>query len=267
MSVFLEEVRAQFGEKVAFYYAFNLFYTSWLLAPAVLGVALYSVSFVGSSQMQQLLPFFAIFIATWAACLLKAWNRHASWLALEWGVSTRQQAEEVRDDFFGWPRVAKVTGAVELWYPEWRRALKYCATMAVMLVQILLMVGMVTLLYCGYYAIQSMEMSLVLNVTLNLANSTCWGIFLELLNWIVWYRVAKALTRFENHRTTEAHEAHLIIKLFIFFFIDCFLWFFILAFFQIPFGRQIDRMLHGMVSRKTQNLSHTQLCHMQPPHA
>ena len=70
VSVFLEEVRAQFGEKVAFYYAFNLFYTSWLLAPAVLGVALYSVSFVGSSQMQQLLPFFAIFIATWAACLL-----------------------------------------------------------------------------------------------------------------------------------------------------------------------------------------------------
>ena len=91
--------------------------TADLIFP-VLGVALYSVSFVGSSQMQQLLPFFAIFIATWAACLLKAWNRHASWLALEWGVSTRQQAEEVRDDFFGWPRVAKVTGAVELWYPE-----------------------------------------------------------------------------------------------------------------------------------------------------
>ena len=56
--------------------------------------------------------------------------------------------------------------------------------------------------------------------------------------------------RFENHRTAAAHETHLIAKIFVFFFIDCFLWFFLLAFFQIPFGSQIDGLLHKARSRE-----------------
>lgn len=34
---FLEDVRGHFGEKVAFYFAFNCFYTRWLLPPIVVG--------------------------------------------------------------------------------------------------------------------------------------------------------------------------------------------------------------------------------------
>ena len=37
------------------------------------------------------------------------------------------------------------------------------------------------------------------------------------------YRVATSLNNFENHRTTQTHENRLIVKLFIFFFVDCFL--------------------------------------------
>ena len=40
--------------------------------------------------------------------------------------------------------------------------------------------------------------------------------------------------------TVQVHENRLIAKIFTFYFIDCFLWFFLLAFFHIPFGRQID---------------------------
>jgi hypothetical protein len=51
------------------------------------------------------------------------------------------------------------------------------------------------------------------------------------------------LTEFENHRTVSDHENQLIAKVFIFFFIDCFLWFYLLAFVHIPFGTQIDQAL------------------------
>ena len=48
---------------------------------------------------------------------------------------------------------------------------------------------------------------------LNLLNSTVWGISLEFLNFVVFYKLACALTTFENHRTVEAHERHLISKM------------------------------------------------------
>ena len=80
---FLREVRGQFGEKVAFYFAFNCFYTSWLLVrrairrtsaqfdailpspnpslqvPAILGALLWTISFFAESQQQQLAPLYA----------------------------------------------------------------------------------------------------------------------------------------------------------------------------------------------------------------
>ena len=35
-------------------------------------------------------------------------------------------------------------------------------------------------------------MSFISRTALNLANSTAWGISLELLNWLLWYRLAQA---------------------------------------------------------------------------
>ena len=101
------------------------------------------------------------------------------------------------------------------------------------------MVVLIALLYSAFFWIQSTNFSWLETLLLNLSCSTAWGISLELLNWIVWSRLAAALNRFENHKTSNSHENHLIAKIFIFFFIDCFLWFFILAFFQIPFGSQV----------------------------
>ena len=111
----------------------------------------------------------------------------------------------------------------------------------VLLPQTIFIVGLVGLLYAGYIWIQSTEWSNPIEpLALNLMNSTIWGISLEFLNFVVFYKLAGALTSFENHRTVEAHERNLIAKLFVFFYIDCFLWFFLLAFFQLPFGRQIQ---------------------------
>ncbi len=36
-------------------------------------------------------------------------------------------------------------------------------------------------------------------------------------------RISQSLNNFENHRTVQTYEDRLIIKLFVFFFIDCFL--------------------------------------------
>ena len=229
---FLREVRGQFGEKVAFYFAFNCFYTSWLLVPAILGALLWTISFFAESQQQQLAPLYAAFIAIWASAMMKAWQRRANKLALDWGVANRRQVEVIRKGFEGWARTSAITGETEPHYPEWRRSVKYVLTGVVMLMQILMMVLIVCALYVGYFLVNSKYTGFP-KYALNLGLSTAWGLSLELLNWIVWFKVAVRLTDFENHKTVQQHEDKLIIKIFVFYFIDCFLWFFILAFFQV----------------------------------
>lgn len=56
-------------------------------------------------------------MAGWAAAMNKAWRRHASMLALEWGVWNRKQAEVVRKDYHGFMRISPITGESELHYP------------------------------------------------------------------------------------------------------------------------------------------------------
>ena len=70
---FLRDVRAQYGEKVAFYYAFNAHYTYWLVVPSVVGGFLFTLSFFAEQQVQQFSPFFAAFMAIWGAafCMVR----------------------------------------------------------------------------------------------------------------------------------------------------------------------------------------------------
>ena len=63
------------------------------------------------------------------------------------------------------------------------------------------------------------------------------------LNWHIFLRLASMLNRWENYRTTREFEVHLARKLFAFFFVDGFLWYFLLAFLHIPFGEQLGRLL------------------------
>jgi len=242
---FLRDVRWQYGEKVAFYYAFNAHYTAWLVVPAAVGGFLFGLSFFAAQQVQQFSPFFAAFMAIWGAAFCKAWKRRANRLALEWNTLNRRESEVVRTAFFGYPRTSPVTGELEAAYPQWRRLLKYMVTVVVIGMQVLSMCAWVAVLYFGYFYIQSTEWGdLYTPFLLNGLNSTVWGISLEFLNFIIFYKIAILLNAFENHRTVQVHENRLIAKIFTFYFIDCFLWFFLLAFFQIPFGVQIDALMN-----------------------
>ena len=241
---FLRDVRSMYGEKVAFYYAFNAHYTMWLVWPSAVGAFLFVLSFIAQQQVQQFSPFFAAFMAIWGAAFCKAWKRRANRLALEWGTLNRREIEVVRKAFYGWPRTSPITGELEAAYPEWRRALKYMVTVVVIGLQVISMCCWVAVLYFGYFYIQSTDMELWRQFLLNGINSTIWGISLEFLNFIIFYQIAVLLNNFENHRTVQIHENRLIAKIFTFYFIDCFLWFFLLAFFQIPFGAQIDQVMN-----------------------
>ena len=118
-------MRAQFGEKVALYYAFNCFYTWWLVPPSLVGGVLWLSSWwLDPSYYAQWLPVFACAIMVWASAFIKAWQRKQNRLAMEWGTISRIRAEVVRKGYYGIRRISPITNESEVHYPRWRRALK-----------------------------------------------------------------------------------------------------------------------------------------------
>ena len=67
-------------------------------------------------------------------------------------------------------------------------------TVVVIGLQVVAMCTWVAVLYFGYFYIQSTEMEAWRQVLLNGLNSTIWGISLEFLNFIIFYKVNLTLT-------------------------------------------------------------------------
>lgn len=66
----LDAIHEYYGAAVAFYFAWLGFYTRWLLAPALMGTALFTAQ-VSSGQIDHpAVPLYALAMAAWATLLL-----------------------------------------------------------------------------------------------------------------------------------------------------------------------------------------------------
>mmetsp|Transcript_30819 Transcript_30819/g.86379 ORF Transcript_30819/g.86379 Transcript_30819/m.86379 type:complete len:678 (-) Transcript_30819:297-2330(-) len=242
----LAEMRAVYGEAVAFYFAWMSFYMYALLVPAVLGVLLFSLRPEGVTvDDAPYLPFFGMIVVVWGALFIKGWKRRQAELAAEWGsASLPEWHQRPRLEFHGTVRTSYATGSEEVHYPMWKRRSFYLLSFSV------------TIFFLGFAAV-GMVLSLNLQGYMTdpgsplhipsfarraepgalfdpdgwlflvpvVAHST----FIMALNTV--YRgVAEVLTRWENHRTENEHDQSLILKRFVFEALDCYISLFYLAF-------------------------------------
>ena len=120
----LHAVRSEYGEKVAFLFAFRSHQQRWLRGPALVGVLLWLSRFVSATLPALLTPLFGLAVPIWSSLLLEGWRVRQRELATLWAVDELREAEVVRPEFRGEaPRVSFVTGEVQH-YPSWRRALR-----------------------------------------------------------------------------------------------------------------------------------------------
>ena len=239
----LHAMRNEYGEKVAFLHAFRTAHQRWLVLPAALGVVLWLLPFISTRLPALLTPLFGLAIPLWGSLFLARWRVHQRELASLWDVDDLREAEVVRPEFVG-ERVVSRNGAVlREKYPRWRRTLVRFVTIPVLGLQLLSLTGIVVLLYAAWLLIHSSGMHPALKTASFVLISAAWGLLVELLNWELFLRLASMLNRWENYRTTREFEEQLVRKLFAFFFVDGFLWYFLLAFLHIPFGEQLGRVL------------------------
>lgn len=244
------ELRNYFGEEVAFYFAWVNHFMRFLIIPGLIGVMLYFIRPKGTDvDHAKWLPAFAMMVCCWSVLFTVIWRRKQTSYAFKWDTYDFERVVEQRPEFFGDVRQSPVTGLPELYYPTWKKMLRYCVSFLAATPMLLL-------------AVKAMLLSLNLNGYIKDHHSIFYvhflcqyaepgAIFAQDSPYSLWivptlmhsvvifilgsiYRhIAVWCTDFENHRTVEQWNNSFITKRFLFEAFDCYTPLFYIAFYRL----------------------------------
>ncbi|KAJ8354198.1 hypothetical protein SKAU_G00217650 [Synaphobranchus kaupii] len=209
----LDDIRQYFGESLALYFGFLEYFTFALVPMAFLGIPYYLFDWESYDKY----VVFAVFNLVWSTVILEVWKRRSASLAYGWGTLSRKKAfEEPRPGFHGTLGLNPVTGREEPVFPYARRQLR------------MYLVSVPFVLLCLYLSLHVMMVYFDM----------------EVLGSGAARRGAHGLDRpaalhpqhhlrgghRENHRLESSHQNHLILKVLVFNFLNCFASLFYIAF-------------------------------------
>ncbi|XP_035299967.1 anoctamin-10 isoform X8 [Cricetulus griseus] len=165
--------------------------------------------------------------------ILEVWKRGCANMTYRWGTLVmKRQFEEPRPGFHGVLGINSVTGREEPLYSSYKRQLR------------IYLVSLPFVCLCLYFSLYVMMIYFDLEVWalgLHEDNESVWtglllympsivyAIVIEVMNRLYRY-AAEFLTSWENHRLESAYQNHLILKVLVFNFLNCFASLFYIAF-------------------------------------
>ena len=242
----LDQVAEYFGESVAFYFAWLAFCTRWMALPALLGIAVFIVQIISLELDHWICIPYAIFIMIWASVMMAHWRQKSSALAYRWGVLGFEAEETERPQFYGQTAFDPNSKEMVKIYPPWKRLLKYCVSVPIML---LLTMTMLAFMFVILFSQEQLALDYergkdisylprfdVWNFSQQKADESDSGVQLEwsfeFMMTVLYYpsmyglMVAIAaqitkylgykLTSYENHRKESTYVNRLILKVFTF---------------------------------------------------
>ena len=203
------------GEKHSFFLSWLSHYTTWLAMLVIPGITL-TVFQIYSQVMQQSVEsqwcvYYAILVALWGTITVEKWKRKQAELAFKWDMDDFEQEETIRDEFLGDEMVSAVTGEVEKFYPVSLRTFKQLAGLPF----IFALVGMVIATFIAIIIFRQTFTDAASTLFASLLNGTS----ITVLNYI-YKLLAEFLNHFENHRTDSDFEDSLVVKTFLFQFVN-----------------------------------------------
>lgn len=228
------QLKDYYGEKIALYFAWLGHYTTWLVAPSIVGgLVMIDVVLEGTVD-SRLVPFFGLFMGFWSTFYLEYWKRRNASLALEWGMIGYENEEQDRPQFVGEEIPSPVDGSTILWFNPAHKARRIMASLVFVVFLLLLVIAFVAAIFVFRYFSQKGQ-SLApmftwygVNVSGALA-SVCNAIQIQVMN-ALYGSLAVKLNDYENHRTDTEYEDHLIAKTFLFQFVNSYASCFYIAF-------------------------------------
>ncbi|KAJ7322526.1 hypothetical protein JRQ81_018813 [Phrynocephalus forsythii] len=225
----LDEIRCYFGETIAFYFAFLEYITFALIPMAIIGIPYYIFDWEDYDKY----VLFAGFNLIWSTVILELWKRCCAIMAYRWGtLLMKRQFEEPRPGFHGVLGVNPVTGREEPVYSSFKRQLRIYLVSLPFVCLCLYLSLYVMMIYFDleYHAhLYHEENQSDLSSLLLYVPSIIYAIVIEVLNRIYRY-AAEFLTSWENHRLESSYQNHLVLKVLVFNFLNCFASLFYIAF-------------------------------------
>ncbi|XP_074260128.1 anoctamin-10 isoform X4 [Saimiri boliviensis] len=225
----LYSIRGYFGETIALYFGFLEYFTFALIPMAVIGLPYYL--FVWEDYDKYVI--FASFNLIWSTVILEVWKRGCANMTYRWGtLLMKRKFEEPRPGFHGVLGINSITGKEEPLYPSYKRQLR------------IYLVSLPFVCLCLYFSLYVMMIYFDLEVwalglhensgsewtsVLLYVPSIIYAIVIEIMNRLYRY-AAEFLTSWENHRLESAYQNHLILKVLVFNFLNCFASLFYIAF-------------------------------------
>ncbi|CAG8616143.1 5643_t:CDS:10, partial [Ambispora gerdemannii] len=245
----LEKIREYFGEKLALYFAWLGFYSSWLLIATILGAItiLYGVidaaskgefnnGFFGIFKIWDnalTLPF-ALLLSIWSTLFLESWNRYNSALVNEWGMSEFEMERQPRPFFIGTilRDLLISPNRDEIRFPFKKRIQRNILSISIIIISILIVlvsIGKLLLFSKVWFnfGVWSSLFSSLINLALVIMLSAVYG------------KIAKIMTDFENHKTVTNYEDSLILKLYLFDFVNFYSALFYILLFKQKFSMKL----------------------------
>lgn len=225
----LDDIRCYFGEGLALYFGFLEYFTFALVPMALIGIPYYLFDWEDYDKY----VLFAIFNLVWSTVFLEVWKRCSATLAYGWGTLSRKKAfEEPRPGFHGALGFNPVTGREEPVYPSSKRQLRIYLVSVPFVLLCLYLSFYVMMVYFDmenwaisiYHENPNFGTSIMLFVP-----SIIYAVVIEFMNLLYRY-AAEFLTDWENHRLESSFQNHLVLKVLVFNFVNCFASLFYIAF-------------------------------------
>ncbi|KAJ5452486.1 Anoctamin/TMEM 16 [Penicillium cf. griseofulvum] len=227
----LDTIRALFGEKVAFYYAFIHCYSLFLVVPAALGI-------LGWLYLGPYSIVYGAVLCAWCIVFVEYWKIREADLSQRWDVKGVGRLKVNRRQYV-WEKEVKdsISGQVKQVFPSWKQFTR----------QLLLVpFASVTSVALGALIVASFASEVFISEVydgpfkgyLEFVPTVLFSLSLPAITSFL-TNIATRLTEYENYRTQDQYDLAQTQKSFVMNFITSFLPTILTAYVYVPFGKQI----------------------------
>ncbi|KAL4997581.1 calcium-activated chloride channel-domain-containing protein [Aspergillus recurvatus] len=227
----LDAIRALFGEKVAFYFAFIQSYSSFLVFPAAWGAVTWW--YMGPYSIT-----FAVGNCLWAMVFVEYWKIRETDLSLRWQVKGVGVLKVTRNKYV-WEKEVRdpITGEMVQVFSPYKQFLRQLLLIPFASVASLALGGLIVVTFAMEVFISEVytgSLKGYLEFLPTIVFSLCLPSITGLLT-----SIATRLTKYENYRTQDQYDLAQTAKQFVMHFITAFLPTILTAFVYVPFGATI----------------------------
>ncbi|KAK9242051.1 calcium-activated chloride channel-domain-containing protein [Lipomyces tetrasporus] len=227
----LDTIRALFGEKVAFYFAFIHCYSLFLVVPAAMGIV--GWWFLG--------PYSIIYgsaLVIWCIVFVEFWKIRESDLSVRWNVKGVGQLKVNRSQY-QWEREVKdpISGQVTHTFPGWKQFLRQMLLVPFASVASVALGTLIVVTFASEVFISEVYNG-PLKGYLEFVPTILFSLSLPAITSFL-TGIATRLTDYENYRTQDLYDLAQTQKTFVMHFITSFLPTILTAYVYVPFGHAI----------------------------